>query len=263
MSPFHTADMRLEYEVGGKRYQHDIETHSVDELDVTAPDDMPILWADPANPTRVERHGPGFWMIALLVVGFAASAIYSYLLLTAFVLQYARLPRRMIREREVIERLRRIATAPEARGLLDDVAVLGGLVVTHDSIAEGVHFLPARPAGKRRLEAGRGKSLRPRRERRDARRSVAVADDQRPGRVGGWLSSSGVEAACESYGVPLLGGDTIALARRRAARAWVDGDRPRRRRRTRQRRRQAGRRPVAGRDSRRCRGRARSAATGP
>jgi hypothetical protein len=78
MSPFHTADMRLEYEVGGKRYEHDIETHSVDGLDVTAPDDMPILWADPANPTRVERHGPGFWMIALLVVGFAASAIYSY-----------------------------------------------------------------------------------------------------------------------------------------------------------------------------------------
>ena len=30
-----------------------------------------------------------------------------------------------MREREVIERLRRIATSPEARGLLDDVAVLG------------------------------------------------------------------------------------------------------------------------------------------
>ena len=50
-----------------------------------------------------------------------------------------------MRERHVIERLRRIATAPEARGLLDDVAVLDGFVITHDSIAEGVHFLPSDP----------------------------------------------------------------------------------------------------------------------
>ena len=78
MSPFHTADMRLEYEVGGKRYEHDVETHSIDGLEMTASDDMPILWADPANPGRIERQGPGFWMVALLVVGFAASAIYSY-----------------------------------------------------------------------------------------------------------------------------------------------------------------------------------------
>ena len=50
-----------------------------------------------------------------------------------------------MRERDIIERLRRFATAPEARGLLDDVAVLDGLVITHDSIAEGVHFLPSDP----------------------------------------------------------------------------------------------------------------------
>ncbi len=78
MSPFHTTDMRLDYEAGGKHYKHDVETHSIDGLDMTAPDDMPILWADPANPVRVERHGPGFWAVALLVVGFAASAIYQY-----------------------------------------------------------------------------------------------------------------------------------------------------------------------------------------
>ena len=51
-----------------------------------------------------------------------------------------------MREADVIERLRRIATAPEARGLRDDVAVLEGFVVTHDSIAEGVHFLGSDPA---------------------------------------------------------------------------------------------------------------------
>jgi hypothetical protein len=78
MSPFHTADMRVEYEIGGKRYERDIETHSIDGLDMTAPDDMPILWADPQNPARVEAHGPGFWMVALLVVGFAAAAIFQY-----------------------------------------------------------------------------------------------------------------------------------------------------------------------------------------
>ena len=49
MSPFHTADMRLEYEVAGKHYERDVETHSIDGLDITAPDDMPILWADPSK----------------------------------------------------------------------------------------------------------------------------------------------------------------------------------------------------------------------
>jgi hypothetical protein len=44
----------------------------------------------------------------------------------------------MIGEAEVIERLRLIATAPEARGLLDDVAVFEGLVITHDTIADTV-----------------------------------------------------------------------------------------------------------------------------
>ena len=51
----------------------------------------------------------------------------------------------MMRESEVIARLRRLATDPAARGLLDDAALLDGLVITHDSIAEGVHFLPFDP----------------------------------------------------------------------------------------------------------------------
>ena len=78
MSPFHTDDMRLQYEVAGKTYEHDVEGRVVDGLDITATDDMPILWADPKNPVRIEQHGPGFWVIALLVVGFAAVAIYQY-----------------------------------------------------------------------------------------------------------------------------------------------------------------------------------------
>jgi hypothetical protein len=78
LSPFHTADMRVEYEVGGKQFEHDIETHSIDGLDMTAPDDKPILWADPNNPGRVESQGPGFWVLALLVVGLAAAAIFQF-----------------------------------------------------------------------------------------------------------------------------------------------------------------------------------------
>ena len=50
-----------------------------------------------------------------------------------------------MRESEVIERLRRIATHEAARGLLDDAALFHGLVITHDSIDEGVHYLPFDP----------------------------------------------------------------------------------------------------------------------
>ena len=48
-------------------------------------------------------------------------------------------------EIEVIGRLRSIATHPAARNLLDDAAVLDGFVITHDTIVEGVHFLPFDP----------------------------------------------------------------------------------------------------------------------
>ena len=115
-----------------------------------------------------------------------------------------------MREREVIERLRRIATSPAARGLLDDVAVLDGLVITHDSIAEGVHFLPGDPpasvgwklvavnlsdlAAKGAVPAG-------------ALLSLTLSGDS------DWENRflTGVEDACESYNLPLIGGDTIAL----------------------------------------------------
>jgi len=52
-------------------------------------------------------------------------------------------------ESAFIESLRRLATHPAARGLRDDAAVLevGGatLVLTHDVLVEGVHFLPTDP----------------------------------------------------------------------------------------------------------------------
>jgi len=115
-----------------------------------------------------------------------------------------------MRESEVIERLRRIATAPAARGLLDDVAVLDGLVLTHDSIAEGVHFLPEDPPASVgwklvtvNLSDLAAKGATP----AGALLSLSISGP------GEWEIRflSGVEAACESYGLPLIGGDTIAL----------------------------------------------------
>jgi thiamine-monophosphate kinase len=55
-----------------------------------------------------------------------------------------------VSEFDFIAAMRAIATHPAARGLLDDAAVLpfGGsnLILTHDMIVEGVHFLPDDPA---------------------------------------------------------------------------------------------------------------------
>lgn len=48
-------------------------------------------------------------------------------------------------EAEFLALLRPLATDPAARGLLDDAAVLGDLVLTHDVLVEGVHFLSSDP----------------------------------------------------------------------------------------------------------------------
>ena len=115
-----------------------------------------------------------------------------------------------MRESEVIQRLRRIATAPEARGLLDDVAVLDGYVISHDSIAEGVHFLPNDPPASVgwklvavNLSDLAAKGAKP----AGALLSLTISGPSE------WALAflGGIEAACESYGLPLLGGDTIAL----------------------------------------------------
>ena len=113
-------------------------------------------------------------------------------------------------EREVIARLKRIATDPAARGLLDDVALLDGFVITHDTIAEGVHFLPFDPPASVgwklvavNLSDLAAKGATP----AGALLSMALSSDPK------WDDEflTGVEHACESYALPLIGGDTIAL----------------------------------------------------
>lgn len=113
-------------------------------------------------------------------------------------------------EAEVIARLRRMATAPEARGLSDDAALLDGLVITHDSIAEGVHFLATDPpdsVGWKLVAVNLSDLAAKGAVPRGALLSLTLNGD------GDWESSflDGIEAACAAYSLPLIGGDTIAL----------------------------------------------------
>ena len=114
-------------------------------------------------------------------------------------------------EREVIARLRRIATDPAARGLADDAALLDGFVITHDTIAEGVHFLPDDPpasVGWKLVAVNLSDIAAKGASPRAGLLSMAIGDSD-------WDEAflDGVEAACESYGLKLIGGDTIALPR--------------------------------------------------
>jgi thiamine-monophosphate kinase len=115
-----------------------------------------------------------------------------------------------MREREVIDRLRLIATAPAARGLLDDVAVLDGLVVTHDTIVEEIHFLrtdPPSSVGWKLVAVNLSDLAAKGATPAGALLSLTLSGDSR------WESAfiTGVEHACESYGLPLIGGDTVGL----------------------------------------------------
>ena len=113
-------------------------------------------------------------------------------------------------ELDFIEALRALATHPAARGLADDAAVLGDLVLTHDTIAEGVHFLvddPPASVGWKLVAVNLSDLAAKGAEPLAALMSATISGD------GEWEEGfvAGVAAACESYGLPLVGGDTIAL----------------------------------------------------
>jgi len=117
-----------------------------------------------------------------------------------------------VNEREIIARLRRIATDPAARGLADDAALLDGLVITHDTIAEGIHFLPFDPpasVGWKLVAVNLSDLAAKGAAARAVLLSMTIGDPD-------WDEAfiDGLEAACESYSVALIGGDTIALPAR-------------------------------------------------
>ena len=112
-------------------------------------------------------------------------------------------------EGEILERLRGLATDPAARGLNDDAALFEGLVITHDSLAEGVHFLATDPPasiGWKLVAVNLSDLAAKGAEPVAALLSLTLSDDD-------WDSAliDGIEAACESYGLALIGGDTISL----------------------------------------------------
>lgn len=120
----------------------------------------------------------------------------------------------MSRERDFIDLLKPLARHPAARGLMDDAAVLGlgksSIVLTHDMIVEGIHYLPGDPPedvawklvavnlsdlaakGARPLGVLLGYAL-------------AAEESQDAAFV------SGLSEALGTFGVPLLGGDTVRM----------------------------------------------------
>ena len=113
-------------------------------------------------------------------------------------------------ELALIDRLRLIATDPAARGLDDDVAVIGDLVLTHDMIAEGVHYLefdPPASVGWKLVAVNLSDLAAKGAEPVAALMGFSIGPDSE------WDEKflEGVAAACEAYSLPLVGGDTIAL----------------------------------------------------
>jgi thiamine-monophosphate kinase len=112
-------------------------------------------------------------------------------------------------ETDFIARLRDLPLHPGARGLADDAAVVGGFVVTTDTLVAGVHFLPTDPAEDVAWKlvaqnlsdlAGKG----------------AVAEGvllNYPLSDAAWDDAfvAGLGAVLRAFDCPLIGGDTVTL----------------------------------------------------
>ena len=130
-------------------------------------------------------------------------------------------------EAEFVQSLRALATDPAARGLLDDAAVLradGALVLTHDMLVEGVHYLSADPPADVawkllavNLSDLAAKGAAP----RGVLLGYMLGED-------GWDRAfvQGLGEALRALGVPLLGGDTVAGVGPRVLSLTATGDAP-------------------------------------
>lgn len=119
----------------------------------------------------------------------------------------------MSAEADFVGALRALATDPGARGLLDDAAVLEigdrTLVLTHDMIVEGVHYLSGDPpedvAWKLlavNLSDLAAKGARP----VGALLGYALRDSDWDARF-----AAGLRTALAAFAIPLLGGDTVSM----------------------------------------------------
>lgn len=122
----------------------------------------------------------------------------------------------MTSELKLIARLAKMAGHPAARGLTDDAAHLDGMVLTHDTIAEGIHYRaddPPESVGWKLAAVNLSDLAAKGAEPAGALLSLTMGTPREGALAGDWEEAflTGLEAACESYGLPLLGGDTIAL----------------------------------------------------
>jgi thiamine-monophosphate kinase len=121
----------------------------------------------------------------------------------------------MSAERDFIRQLRAIARDPAARGLLDDAAVItpppeAEIVLTHDMLVEGVHYLATDPAADVawklvavNLSDLAAKGATP----IGVLLGYSLADDS------GWNAAfvAGLAEAVAAFDVALLGGDTVRM----------------------------------------------------
>jgi len=120
----------------------------------------------------------------------------------------------MSQESTFIHHLRAIATHPAARGLVDDAAVLeivgSTLVITQDTLVEGVHYLltdPPEDVAWKLLAVNLSDLAAKGAMPLGVLMGYALTDDQE------WDASfiGGLEAALAHFNVALLGGDTVKL----------------------------------------------------
>jgi thiamine-monophosphate kinase len=121
----------------------------------------------------------------------------------------------MSSERAFLDLLRGLATDPAARGLADDAAVIAPppgreLVLTHDMLVEGVHYLPTDPPGDVawklvavNLSDLAAKGATP----LGLLMGYALAADATWDRQ----FAAGLAEVLAAFPVPLLGGDTVAM----------------------------------------------------
>lgn len=120
----------------------------------------------------------------------------------------------MTTEHAFIDLLRAIASTPAARGLTDDAAVLeiagARLVLTSDTLVEGVHFLPDDPPASIgwKLAAVNLSDLAAK-----GARPVACLMNYALSGDAAWDAAflSGLRECLDCYAMPLVGGDTVAM----------------------------------------------------
>lgn len=112
-------------------------------------------------------------------------------------------------EADLLPLLRTLPLHPGARGLQDDAALVAGLVVTTDTLVEGVHFLPGDPPGDVawklvavNLSDLAAKGATP----EGVLLNLSLDKDD-------WTHAflAGLDEVLRTYDTPLIGGDTVSL----------------------------------------------------